>query len=161
MFTTFHDYNDKHDELGRFASKGNERQEYCERMLEKVKHFKEDYMKIQTQGANFIIEFNGMPFQVTKDYPKAEQYGEEYTYAYIKEYAKNHPDEVSEYVEPQPSEEDKARMQEQQKQLRIATLQNEAQQCMAMITAGIDTDHNKTLMTQKLLEIEELKGNLE
>lgn len=60
-------------------------------------------MKIQRKSDNtFIIEFNGMPFHVTPEYPKAEQYGKEWTHAYISRYAETHPEDVEEYREPEP-----------------------------------------------------------
>lgn len=58
-------------------------------------------MKIQRKNDNtFIVEFNGLPFHVTPDYPTSELYGIEMTHAAINEYAEAYPEEVTDYVEP-------------------------------------------------------------
>lgn len=114
-------------------------------------------MKIQTHGDNYIIQFRGHPFQVTPDYPKANQYGEQCTYEYIKAYCQAHPEDVSEYIEPEQPEPS----EEEEKALRISELEEQAKLYSSYITGGIDADENQQKLTNVLLEIEELKGNLE
>ena len=56
-------------------------------------------IKIKKDGT-FIIDYNGMPFHITENYPTADMYGVEMTHAKVKEYADSHQDEVREYEEP-------------------------------------------------------------
>ena len=74
-------------------------------------------MKIQRKtDGNFIIDYNGLPFGLPRDFnesipapdwlrkPKADEYepGSVLTWELVKEYADAHPEDVSDYVEPQP-----------------------------------------------------------
>lgn len=106
----------------------------------------------------FIIDFKGFPFHVTPDYPLAEQYGEEYTYAKVKEYADAHPEEVTEYVEPVLEAPELT--EEEQKTARLYTLERDAQKLIPAIQAGIDAEYNQQLLIDIMLEIEELRGNI-
>lgn len=116
-------------------------------------------MKIQAKDdGTFIVDFNGMPFHVTPEYPKAEQYGIEMTHAAIKAYAKAHPDEVCEYAEP--AIEVPEMTDEEKTALRIYELEAETQKLIPSIQAGIDAEYNQQKLVDYMLEIEELKGNL-
>ena len=115
-------------------------------------------MKIQKkQDGTFVVDFNGLPFHVTPEYPTVEQYGEGLTYVYIMEHAKSHPEDVSDYIEPEfemstiPAEELES--------MRVAELELQAQKLLPAIQAGIDVEANQQRLVEIMLEIEMLKGN--
>lgn len=113
-------------------------------------------MKIQRKKDNtFIIEFNGLPFHVTPDYPTSELYGIEMTHALINEYVVTHPEDVMDCVEPAVEI-----SEEQQKQMTIVELEKEAQRLIPAIQAGIDVELNQQSLVSIMLEIEGLKGNI-
>lgn len=113
------------------------------------------YKNIQIKkDGTYVIDFNNMPFHITEDYPKAEQYGEEMTYTKVKEYADSHQDEVTEYQDLifkfDPDTE---------KQILIMNKEKEKTDIMAYILAGIDVEENKEKLKTVILEINKLKQN--
>lgn len=116
-------------------------------------------MKIQRKNDDtFIVEFNGLPFHITPDYPTSELYGIEMTHAVINEYVVTHPEDVMDYVEPEVEIPEIS--EEQQKQMAIVELEKEAQRLIPAIQAGIDAEFNQQSLVSIMLEIEELKGNI-
>lgn len=76
------------------------------------------------RDGSYNITFKGNLFNVCPEYPTAEMYGEEYTFAYLKRYELSHPDEFEEWVEPEPyipTKEDK--LQEIQSEVLIRVQQ--------------------------------------
>lgn len=61
--------------------------------------------KIQKQrDGSFNVLYKGLPFNISPEYPRAEVYGEEWTFGYLQTYEKTHKDEFEEWVEPTPYE---------------------------------------------------------
>ncbi len=108
-------------------------------------------IKIKQDGT-FIIDYNGMPFHVTEDYPTADMYGIEMTYVKVKEYVDNHQNEVTEYDEQEYTLDP-----EIEKQILISNKEKEKQDLVAYIFAGIDVEENKEKLQQILKDIDELK----
>lgn len=108
-------------------------------------------IRIKKDGT-FIIDYNGMPFHVTEDYPTANMYGVEMTYAEVKKYADSHQDEVREYQEPVYTLDP-----EIEKQILIAKKEKEKQDIVAYILADIDVEENKSKLKSIITEIEDLK----
>lgn len=108
-------------------------------------------IKIKKDGT-FIVDYNGMPFHITEDYPTADMYGIEMTYAEVKKYADSHQDEVREYEEPVHTLDPKI-----EKEILISNKEKEKQDLVAYIFANINVEENKEKLSKLLLEIEELQ----
>lgn len=105
----------------------------------------------------FIVDFNGLPFHVTPDYPAAEQYGEEMTYGAISAYAEANPLEVADYEEPvlpEPSAEEIRRAE-------ITALESRANELSLRIQAELseqDVTDSKGELREIMIELENLKS---
>lgn len=108
-------------------------------------------IKIKKDGT-FVVDYNGMPFHITEDYPTADMYGIEMTYAEVKKYADSHQDEVTEYEEPVFTLDP-----EIEKQILIANKEKEKQDLVAYILTDIDVETNKEKLRTIIEEIENFK----
>lgn len=104
------------------------------------------------KDATFVVDYNGIPFHVTEDYPTADMYGIEMTYAEVKKYADSHQDEVREYEEPVYTLDPKI-----EKEILISNKEKEKQDLVAYIFANINVEENKEKLQQILKDIDELK----
>ncbi len=108
-------------------------------------------IRIKNDGT-FVVDYNGMPFHITEDYPTADMYGIEMTYSEVKKYADSHQDEVREYEEPVYTLDPKI-----EKEILISNKEKEKQDLVAYIFANINVEENKEKLSKLLLEIEELQ----
>lgn len=111
-------------------------------------------IKIKKDGT-FIVDYNGMPFHITEDYPTADTYGIEMTYAEVKKYADSHQDEVREYEEPVYTLDPKI-----EKEILISNKEKEQLELIANILTDSDVDFNKAKLKDIIREIKELKKTI-
>lgn len=116
------------------------------------------YNNVQRKkDGTFVVDFNGLPFHVTPEYPAAERYGEEMTYGALSAYAEARPGMAAcseEAVMAAPSDEDI-------KSTGIAALENDASVYACAVQAGIDTEASRRRLVETMPEIEKLKGNID
>lgn len=109
------------------------------------------YKNIQKRAdGSYVVEKQGMPYHI----PNEGEFLEEYEF--INKYATAYPDEVAEYVEPVREE-----VQQDERLVRLASLERESSSLSQDILAEIATDEDKTRFKQLREEIKTLKAELE
>lgn len=109
------------------------------------------YKNIQRRSdGSYVVEKQGMPYHI----PNEGEFIEEYEF--INKYAAAYPDEVAEYVEPVREE-----VQQDERLVRLASLERESSSLSQDILAEIATDEDKTRFKQLREDIKALKAELE
>lgn len=109
------------------------------------------YKNIQKRAdGSYVVEKQGMPYHI----PNEGEFLEEYEF--INKYATAYPDEVAEYVEPVREE-----IQQDERLVRLASLERESSSLSQDILAEIATDEDKARFKQVREEIKALKAELE
>lgn len=109
------------------------------------------YKNIQKRAdGSYVVEKQGMPYHI----PNEGEFLEEYEF--INKYAAAYPDEVTEYVEPVREE-----IVQDERLVRLASLERESSSLSQDILAEIATDEDKARFKQVREEIKALKAELE
>ena len=109
------------------------------------------YKNIQRRSdGSYVVEKQGMPYHI----PNEGEFAEEYEF--INKYATAYPEEVAEYLEPVREE-----VQQDERLVRLASLERESSSLSQDILAEIATDEDKTRFKQLREEIKTLKAELE
>ena len=109
------------------------------------------YKNIQKRAdGSYVVEKQGMPYHI----PNEGEFLEEYEF--INKYATAYPEEVAEYLEPVREE-----VQQDERLVRLASLERESSSLSQDILAEIATDEDKTRFKQLREEIKTLKAELE
>lgn len=109
------------------------------------------YKNIQKRAdGSYVVEKQGMPYHI----PNEGEFKEEYEF--INKYAAAYPDEVAEYVEPVREE-----IAQDERLVRLASLERESSSLSQDILAEIATDEDKARFKQVREEIKALKAELE
>lgn len=109
------------------------------------------YKNIQRRSdGSYVVEKQGMPYHI----PNEGEFLEEYEF--INKYATAYPEEVAEYLEPVREE-----VQQDERLVRLASLERESSSLSQDILAEIATDEDKTRFKQLREEIKTLKAELE
>ena len=109
------------------------------------------YKNIQRRSdGSYVVEKQGIPYHI----PNEGEFLEEYEF--INKYAAAYPEEVAEYVEPVREE-----VQQDERVIKLATLEKESNELSQDILAEIATDEDKTRFKQLRGEIKALKAELE
>ncbi len=108
------------------------------------------YKNIQKRAdGSYVVEKQGMLYHI----PNEGEFLEEYEF--INKYATAYPDEVTEYVEPVREE-----VQQDERLVRLASLERESSSLSQDILAEIATDEDKARFKQIREEIKALKAEL-
>lgn len=109
------------------------------------------YKNIQKRAdGSYVVEKQGMPYHI----PNEGEFAEEYEF--INKYAAAYPEEVAEYVEPVREE-----IAQDERLVRLASLERESSNLSQDILAEIATDEDKARFKQVREEIKALKAELE
>lgn len=109
------------------------------------------YKNIQKRAdGSYVVEKQGMPYHI----PNEGEFAEEYEF--INKYAAAYPEEVAEYIEPVREE-----IAQDERLVRLASLERESSSLSQDILAEIATDEDKARFKQVREEIKALKAELE